>query len=329
MRGRGAGRPHHRDQRRRDRRRPAQRAARARSPRSARQPTPLGACRAGASAGVDRFSEAFRMALARHARAQAAHLPHHARHHHRHRLGGLGRGARRGHAAGRCSTNISAIGTNTIDIYPGTGFGDRAPAAIRTLRAGRRRRASPQQPYVDSVTPTRLDQRHAALRQRRGQRAGQRRRRPATSACSGIEASRRAQFFDADSVDRMRAGRRDRRQHRATRCSPNGENPIGQVILRRQGAGAGHRRRRGSTSGFGAGSQPQHLDALHHRDGPHARPGTICAASPCASPTTRRHGRGAGRHHRPADRSATARKDFFLLNTDEIRDTIAVDHRRR
>ena len=36
--------------------------------------------------------------------------------------------------------NIASIGTNTINIYPGTGFGDRGQGRIRTLVADRRGR---------------------------------------------------------------------------------------------------------------------------------------------------------------------------------------------
>jgi macrolide transport system ATP-binding/permease protein len=48
--------------------------------------------------------------------------------------------------------NIASIGTNTINIYPGTGFGDRGQGRIRTLMATDAE-AIAQQPYADSVTP--------------------------------------------------------------------------------------------------------------------------------------------------------------------------------
>lgn len=47
--------------------------------------------------------------------------------------------------------NISAIGTNTIDIYPGTGFGDRTSSKIQTLAAADADALS-HQSFVDSVT---------------------------------------------------------------------------------------------------------------------------------------------------------------------------------
>lgn len=48
--------------------------------------------------------------------------------------------------------NIRAIGTSTIDIYPGKDWGDDRAASIRTLTAGDVA-ALAAEPYVDSVTP--------------------------------------------------------------------------------------------------------------------------------------------------------------------------------
>ena len=49
--------------------------------------------------------------------------------------------------------NISAIGTNTISIYPGTGFGDRRSNRIKTLVVADAD-ALAEQTYVDNVTPS-------------------------------------------------------------------------------------------------------------------------------------------------------------------------------
>jgi len=49
--------------------------------------------------------------------------------------------------------NISAMGTNTIDVRPGSGFGDRRSALVRTLTA-EDSEALKNLPYVDSVTPS-------------------------------------------------------------------------------------------------------------------------------------------------------------------------------
>ena len=48
--------------------------------------------------------------------------------------------------------NLSSMGTNTISIFPGKGFGDRNSSAITTLNVGDMR-AIAAQPYVDSVSP--------------------------------------------------------------------------------------------------------------------------------------------------------------------------------
>ena len=48
--------------------------------------------------------------------------------------------------------NISSLGTNTIDVYPGTGFSDRNAATIQTLRP-EDAEALATQSFVDSATP--------------------------------------------------------------------------------------------------------------------------------------------------------------------------------
>jgi len=107
--------------------------------------------RIGWQAVRDRFSEAFRMAL----RAMNAH---------RMRtfltmLGiiigiasvvsvvALGTGARQA-----ILSNISSLGTSTIEIYPGSGFGDLHAARVETLTPGDSV-ALAGQPFVDSATP--------------------------------------------------------------------------------------------------------------------------------------------------------------------------------
>ncbi len=49
--------------------------------------------------------------------------------------------------------SIAAMGTNTIDIMPGSGFGDRRSGRIRTLTA-EDAQALQSLPFIDSVTPT-------------------------------------------------------------------------------------------------------------------------------------------------------------------------------
>ena len=59
----------------------------------------------------------------------------------------LGEGSRQ-----KILSDISSMGTNTIDIYPGNGWGDRKASSIRTLTAADADVLA-QQSYVDSVTP--------------------------------------------------------------------------------------------------------------------------------------------------------------------------------
>jgi macrolide transport system ATP-binding/permease protein len=59
----------------------------------------------------------------------------------------LGEGSRQ-----KVIKSISAIGTNTLNIRTGSGFGDQRSAAVRTLNVADANVLA-QQPYVDSVTP--------------------------------------------------------------------------------------------------------------------------------------------------------------------------------
>ena len=114
------------------------------------KPTPAASGRW--QAARDRFSEAFRMAvLAMNAHRLRTFLT---------MLGiiigiasvvsvvALGEGSRQ-----QILKNISAIGTNTIEIFSGSGFGDQRAARVRTLVPGDAA-ALAEQSYVDSVTPS-------------------------------------------------------------------------------------------------------------------------------------------------------------------------------
>jgi len=113
---------------------------------------PLSTSRSGGiGAFFDRLTEAFRMALlAMNAHRLRTFLT---------MLGiiigiasvvsvvALGEGSRQ-----KVLANISSIGTNTIEVFSGTGFGDTRSARIRTLVPGDAD-ALAEQGYVDSVTP--------------------------------------------------------------------------------------------------------------------------------------------------------------------------------
>ncbi len=121
-------------------------------PRTAPALPPRPPARGGAGALADRFASAFHMALlAMNAHRLRTFLT---------MLGiiigiasvvavvALGEGSRR-----QVLKNISAIGTNTIEVFSGAGFGDPRAARVRTLVPADAA-ALAQQGYVDSVTPT-------------------------------------------------------------------------------------------------------------------------------------------------------------------------------
>ena len=119
------------------------------SPQSA--DAPASGTRTGAAAAVDRLVEAFSMAV-------VSMLAHKLRTFLT-MLGiiigiasvvcvvALGEGSRQ-----KVIKSISAIGTNTLNIRTGTGFGDQRSAAVRTLNVADATVLA-RQPYVDSVTP--------------------------------------------------------------------------------------------------------------------------------------------------------------------------------
>lgn len=134
----------------------------------------------------------------------------------------LGEGSRQSILA-----DISAIGTNTIDIMPGSGYGDRHAAAIRTLRPGDGV-ALAQLAYVDSVTPSVTVT--AGLRYRNMDVA---------ASITGVG----AQFFQVRGYGLQQGKAFDEQavRHQAQeaviddntrqRLFPNGESALGQVIL--------------------------------------------------------------------------------------------------
>ena len=227
--GRGAGAADHRDQRRRDRRRPRASAGAARRRRRERGGRRRGR-RALARGRLDRLGEAFAHGAAGDARAPLRTFLT--------MLGiiigiasvvsvvALGQGTQQPVLA-----NIVDLGTNTIDIYPGTGLRRRALGPDPDAGAGRRRRAGAaalcRQRDADGVRPTpRCASAMSRPTRRSTASASDYLRRHAASTL----AERRG-FFDATARADARAGRGDRRQRRATRCSPTARTRSAQVIL--------------------------------------------------------------------------------------------------
>ena len=134
----------------------------------------------------------------------------------------LGQGSRE-----RILANISGLGTNTIDIRPGTGFGDRNASRIQTLVAADAQ-ALASLPYLDAVSPGVQTSRTARYRNAEK-----------IANINGVgEAYFRAMGYD------MAAGmafdaRSVRQQAQDAVIDPNtqaalfenGENPVGKVLL--------------------------------------------------------------------------------------------------
>ena len=123
--------------------------------------------------------------------------------------------------------NIASIGTNTINVYPGSGFGDRRSARIETLLPSDAE-ALQMQPFADSVSPQVSS--NATVRYRN------------TSSNASVTGVGEGYFqvngrtfsagvgFSADSISGL-TQEAVIDQNAATAIFTSGENPIGQVIM--------------------------------------------------------------------------------------------------
>ncbi len=211
--------------------------------------------------------------------------------------------------------NISSLGTNTIDVYPGRGFGDMRSARVQTLKSSDAD-ALAQQSYVDSATPnvsTSVTARYRNL--------------SATAQVSGVGdqffrvkgvSLVSGSFFDADAVKSL-AQVAIIDENTRTQFFPDSD-PVGQVILlgnvparvvgvaKRQSFGFG-----GSTS---LSVWVPHTTAMSRMLGQNHISGITvrvkddtpmdAAQAAITQLLTLRHGT----------------EDFFLSNSAEIRDTI-------
>ncbi|WP_374191098.1 ABC transporter permease [Candidatus Symbiopectobacterium sp. 'North America'] len=123
--------------------------------------------------------------------------------------------------------NISAMGTSTLEIYPGKDFGDQRSSAIQTLRATDIEPLA-QQPYVHSVTPSVA----TSVTLRYGNIA-------VTANANGVGEQfftvrgysvAQGMIFPRASVDNL-SQEAVIDQNTLQKLFPNGENPIGKVIL--------------------------------------------------------------------------------------------------
>jgi macrolide transport system ATP-binding/permease protein len=125
-------------------------------------------------------------------------------------------------------SNISALGTNTIEVYPGSGFGDMRSGRVQTLKAGDAI-ALARQSYVDSATPnvsTSVTARHGS--------------QSATAQVSGVGEQyfrvkglklSEGAFFGAEAVSSIQQVAVIDQNTRAQFFADTRQNPIGQVIL--------------------------------------------------------------------------------------------------
>lgn len=123
--------------------------------------------------------------------------------------------------------NISALGTNTIDVYPGRGFGDMRSGRVQTLKASDAD-ALAKQSYIDSATPSVSSSVTARYRNQ-----------SATAQVSGVGEQyfrvkgvtlSAGSFFQEDAIKGL-AQVAVIDENTRTQFFPNGEDPIGQVIL--------------------------------------------------------------------------------------------------
>lgn len=223
----------------------------------------------------------------------------------------LGEGSRQ-----RILSDISAMGTNTIDIMPGSGFGDRRAGAIRTLRSGDAQ-ALAQLGYVDSVTPTVSV--NAGLRYRNVD---------VSASISGVGEQffrvrgysfAAGQAFDADAV-RLQAQEAVIDDNARKTLFPNGEPALGEVIL----LGSVPLRIVGVTekksSAFGNADALNvwlpYTTAMSRMTGQDYLRSITVRVSDAVASTVAEQGitRLLAQRH--------GKEDFFLMNTDSIRQTI-------
>ncbi|MGN6827640.1 MacB family efflux pump subunit [Paucibacter sp. M5-1] len=223
----------------------------------------------------------------------------------------LGEGSRQ-----RILSDISAMGTNTIDIMPGSGFGDRRAGAIRTLRSGDAQ-ALAQLGYVDSVTPTVSVS--AGLRYRNVD---------VSASISGVGEQffrvrgysfAAGQAFDADAV-RLQAQEAVIDDNTRKTLFPNGEPALGEVIL----LGSVPLRIVGVTekksSAFGNADALNvwlpYTTAMSRMTGQDYLRSITVRVSDAVASTVAEQGitRLLAQRH--------GKEDFFLMNTDSIRQTI-------
>jgi macrolide transport system ATP-binding/permease protein len=125
-------------------------------------------------------------------------------------------------------SNISSLGTNTIDVYPGKDFGDMRSGRIQTLRAVDAD-ALAQQSFVDSATPNVS----TAVTARYGNQSANTQVNGVGEQYFRVKGLKRAEgaFFDESAVARMDQSVVIDQNTRAQFFGKSRESPIGQIIL--------------------------------------------------------------------------------------------------
>ncbi|MEJ0038289.1 MAG: MacB family efflux pump subunit [Gammaproteobacteria bacterium] len=136
---------------------------------------------------------------------------------------GLGNGSR-----ARILNDISALGTNTIDVYPGADFGDMRSGKVQTLRP-EDAMALASQSYVDSATPSV----QTSVTARYGNVSATAQVNGASAQYFRVRGLKLAEgsFFDTDAVNRMDQSVVIDPNTRKQFFGENGESPVGKFLL--------------------------------------------------------------------------------------------------
>jgi macrolide transport system ATP-binding/permease protein len=223
----------------------------------------------------------------------------------------LGTGSRE-----RILKDISAMGTNTIDIFPGADFGDMKSAAIQTLRPADAD-ALAEQDYVDSVTPSVSTSSSARYRNI-----------SVSATISGVGEQyfrvRGLSMTHGQSFDRAAINNRSQDvvidANTSSKLFPDGKNPLGEVIF----LGSVPCRIIGVTkkqeNGFGNNDSLNvwvpYTTAMTRLLGQNYLKGITVRVSDAVAPAAAEQGiiKLMTLRHRT--------KDFYVFNTDSIRQTI-------
>ncbi len=161
----------------------------------------------------------------------------------------LGEGSRQ-----QVLANIAGLGTNTLEIFPGTGFGDRRSSQIKTLTVADAHILA-SQPYAEGVTPTVSTS--ATLRFGSAE---------ASALVNGVgdqyfavrgSVLAQGRFFDADDVQRLSQDVVIDENAVSALFAQAGQDPIGSVILIGSVPSRVIGVMRRQQSGFGASQNPQ------------------------------------------------------------------------